>query len=245
MANCATIGAKTTNRMSALTPFRFSPKPFSVKEKIAVAYPKRNTDLSAAKTCTKCKIEKPCDEFAPQKWGLYGRHAWCHACAAQDSRERAERDREKNRAYQKALRLRDPEAYRAKQKERRDRNGRAGVRAQQRAWHARNPARKILTQAKGRAKKFGLEFSITLDDLLPLPDVCPVLGIPLRKGVGSDDSNAFSLDRIDNSRGYIPGNIAVISRRANVLKRDAAPEEILALARWIQKVTADEQSLAA
>lgn len=102
----------------------------------------------------------------------------------------------------------------------------------------------MFTQAKGRAKKFGLEFLITLDDLLPLPEICPVLGIPLRKGVGSDDPNAYSLDRVDNSKGYIPGNVVVMSRRANVLKRDATPEEIHALSRWIASVTGDSQKAA-
>ncbi len=108
-------------------------------------------------------------------------------------------------------------------------------RDQQNDWNRRNPHRKMFTQAKGRAKKTGREFSITFDDILPLPDVCPVLGIPLRKGEKTGDPNAYSLDRIDNTKGYIPGNVAVISFRANMLKRDATPNEVYALAAWLKR----------
>jgi hypothetical protein len=46
--------------------------------------------------------------------------------------------------------------------------------------------------------------------------------------------NTFSpsLDRIDPSRGYIPGNVQVISNRANLLKRDGTLREIVLLGRW-------------
>lgn len=97
------------------------------------------------------------------------------------------------------------------------------------------PERKMFNQAKTRAKKNGLDFTIELSDLLPLPSKCPVLGIPVRKGKFAQDDNAYSIDRIDNSKGYTPDNIAVISRRANVLKRDATLEELQSLARWARK----------
>lgn len=193
--------------------------------------------LGEQKRCSKCTEFKPCSEFSRHKTGKHGLLARCRACHAEGMRRRAERDREKNRAYQKALRLRDPEAYRAKQKARRDRDGRLAVRLQQRAWASLNPERKIFTSAKSRAKKKGLEFTITLEDIMPLPQTCPVLGIPLRRGQGTDDPHSYSLDRIDNSRGYVPGNVAIISVRANRLKRDATPEEILALAKWITEIT--------
>lgn len=85
----------------------------------------------------------------------------------------------------------------------------------------------LVKRARMRANNFGLEFDIAPADLLPLPKRCPVLDTPLRyvKGAkGGGAPNSYSLDRIDNTRGYVRGNVAVISNRAN---RDAKLDDIL------------------
>lgn len=51
-----------------------------------------------------------------------------------------------------------------------------------------------------------------------MPEVCPILGIKLTMNKGRHKSNSYSLDRVDNSKGYILGNIQVISFEANTLK---------------------------
>ena len=86
----------------------------------------------------------------------------------------------------------------------------------------------IWCSAKRRAKKKGFEFNITLDDIPQIPDVCPVLGIPIIINVGEHcpSDNSPSLDRIDSSKGYIKGNIRIISNRANRIKADATAEEL-------------------
>ena len=43
-----------------------------------------------------------------------------------------------------------------------------------------------------------------------------------------------TIDRIDNNKGYIPGNVAVISWRANALKKDASTEEVEKLLVWMR-----------
>ncbi len=43
-----------------------------------------------------------------------------------------------------------------------------------------------------------------------------------------------TLDRIIPSRGYVRGNIAVISFRANFLKRDATLDELRKIIRYIE-----------
>lgn len=203
---------------------------------------KRIINEAGTKTCSKCKADKHISEFRILKTGVFGVHAWCKECANANDIERYNAKKEYRRAKMKEWRDRDPEAYRAKRRaywgERLEHR-----RATQNAWHSRNPAKKIFTNAKARAKKTGLEFTITMADITPLPDICPVLGIPLRKGNGSSDGNAYSLDRVDNSLGYIPGNVIVMSRRANVLKRDATAEEIHALSRWIASVNEDKLKL--
>ena len=68
-------------------------------------------------------------------------------------------------------------------------------------------------------------FSLTKEDII-IPDVCPVLGIPLQIGSGRPSANSPTLDRRDNSKGYTPENTFVISYRANSIKSDATPEEL-------------------
>ena len=42
-----------------------------------------------------------------------------------------------------------------------------------------------------------------------------------------------SLDRIDPNKGYVKGNVQVISRLANIMKSNASPEELRAFANWV------------
>ena len=103
------------------------------------------------------------------------------------------------------------------------------IAAKSRRWMLSNPKKRMLISAKFRASQTGLEFSITEDDII-IPERCPVLGMELSYGVGRQSPNSPSLDRIDTKRGYVPGNIAVISHRANTLKGDATASELAALA---------------
>lgn len=102
-------------------------------------------------------------------------------------------------------------------------------------WYRRKPATTIWHGAKARAKEKGILFEITPEDIV-VPDKCPILGIELfisEKGVGRTD-NSPSLDRIIPSLGYVKGNIAVISQRANRIKNDATLEEITKLKAWLE-----------
>lgn len=101
-----------------------------------------------------------------------------------------------------------------------------------------NPAEHMLRRARARAKKHGLDFSITLDDITPLPMVCPVFGEPLRIAAEPQDPWSYSLDRVDNKMGYVPGNVVVMSHRANRLKNDGTADELEAIANWIRKQAA-------
>lgn len=108
--------------------------------------------------------------------------------------------------------------------------------------HKRNnerndPVGAHLRTARDNARKRGLEFSIERSDLPEImPQTCAVLGVSLRLDGPNNDDYAPSLDRIDNSRGYIPGNVAFVSRRANRLKGDATQEELQKLADFYSKV---------
>jgi hypothetical protein len=76
--------------------------------------------------------------------------------------------------------------------------------------------------------------TIKIEDIV-VPDICPVLGIPLYLSRGKAGPNSPSLDRINNSKGYISGNVFVISYRANVLKGDATIDEVKMVLDYMEK----------
>lgn len=93
---------------------------------------------------------------------------------------------------------------------------------------------KMHQRAKQRAKKSGREFTLRVSDIA-IPEFCPVLGckLEMHKGSSGGKWNSPALDRIDNSKGYTPDNIQIISHRANVMKADASKEELINFANWI------------
>lgn len=106
-----------------------------------------------------------------------------------------------------------------------------------RVTHCRKtrPERFMLIRSRARAKKLGLEFNLEESDIV-IPKICPVLGIPLyfsNTGKKGATDNTPTLDRVDNSKGYLKGNVFVISSRANLLKRDAEEWELRAIADYM------------
>ena len=99
---------------------------------------------------------------------------------------------------------------------------------------------KLLYAAKIHAAQKGLECTITVADII-IPTHCPVLGIPLVAKVGQGRKNRHeigdspTIDRVDNSKGYVPGNICVISGRANHLKSNATIQEVEAILRYMKE----------
>lgn len=98
-----------------------------------------------------------------------------------------------------------------------------------------------LTSIRARAKKKGIPFNLTLEDLLDIPDVCPILGLKLERNLGNTfpSNNSPSVDRIVPELGYVKGNILIISNLANKIKQDATPEQIIKVgkfyANWTSK----------
>lgn len=99
----------------------------------------------------------------------------------------------------------------------------------------RDPLRALLVNARARSKKNGCEFDLSVNDL-QMPEACPVLGIPLISSMGTGSGrftdNSPSVDRIDNSRGYTKDNVVIVSWRANRIKGDATPEELMLVAEF-------------
>lgn len=98
-------------------------------------------------------------------------------------------------------------------------------RAHQRNYRNRNPERILLKGARTRASLQELPFDLEEEDVI-IPDVCPYLKVPFVKGT----LYAPSIDKIIPELGYVKGNIEVISRKANMMKLNATPEELLEFA---------------
>lgn len=159
--------------------------------------------MDGVRVCSRCQTEKSVSEFDKRR-GDRARQfkAWCRDC-----------HRKYHAWYMGRVYKRDPKAWIDKQH----------------ARHAANPIRNMVACAKRRAKKVSIEFSITVADLI-MPTHCPLLGIPLIVSNGNSGPNSPSLDRIVPERGYVPGNVWIISHKANTIKSNASLEELLKLA---------------
>jgi hypothetical protein len=85
-----------------------------------------------------------------------------------------------------------------------------------------------------KCKKLDLPFDLTLTDIV-IPKYCPVLGIELRKELtGKPTDYSPSVDRIIPELGYVRGNIAIISYRANRIKNDATLDELERVTEYVR-----------
>ena len=139
---------------------------------------------------------------------------------------------EKQKVYHKKWRDNNKEyykAYRAKHLK--------NMQAYSVKWKNKFPERSLLVRVKCRAKKKNLECTIEESDIV-IPTKCPVLGININTTDGTSTKtgpkpNSVSIDRIDNNKGYVKGNICIMSHKANVMKSSASPEELLQFAYWV------------
>lgn len=92
-------------------------------------------------------------------------------------------------------------------------------------WQELAYIRKIYSRAKSRATQKKRAFNIELSDIV-IPPVCPIFGTALVHP---------SIDRIDSSKGYVKGNIQIVSRRANLLKNDGTLEEFRKIVQWFER----------
>jgi len=101
----------------------------------------------------------------------------------------------------------------------------AAAREHSRKKHIADPRYKMLSSAKLRAKNAGRECTLILSDIV-IPELCPLLGVKITTGSRQVKNTSPTIDRKDSAKGYIRGNIWVISWRANRIKSDATLEEL-------------------
>jgi hypothetical protein len=102
----------------------------------------------------------------------------------------------------------------------------------QKKWTKKCPESQLLRSARNRAKQKNMECTITQNDI-HIPKICPVFKVPFVKGT----EYAPSLDRIDNTKGYTPENIVVVSRKANVMKNNGSVQDLKMLVEYYSKLS--------
>lgn len=160
------------------------------------------------KKCNDCGEVLPLTDFQKGN-GKFGKRTMCKKCCSKRWNT-PERKKRKNEARQ--LKRQD---FLFKQKEK---EYNLNIRL-------KNNLHYLIIAAKARAEKFNMEFNITEEDLY-LPKTCPLLNIALCSNIGKAKDNSYSIDRIDNNKGYIKGNVWIISKKANVIKNNANLEEL-------------------
>jgi len=117
------------------------------------------------------------------------------------------------------------------------------------------PLRRWFDSKKSDAKRKGNEFTIEPTDIpgvkiretitidkvgrkhtsweaTEYPKVCPVLRVELDWGMNGRQPNSPSLDRIDSTKGYVKGNVMMMSDLANKMKSNATPEQLNQFSRY-------------
>jgi len=92
--------------------------------------------------------------------------------------------------------------------------------------------------AKRRALKKGLPFDLTVAYIVSLmTDRCPVFGTEFKwVGNGSMLPTSANLDRIDPTKGYVEGNLIIISSKANYIKSAYKAADLYKVADWLYEI---------
>tara|TARA_R110000868_G_scaffold150683_1_gene374068 strand:+ start:1703 stop:2227 length:525 start_codon:yes stop_codon:yes gene_type:complete len=168
------------------------------------------------KTCVKCKQEFDLSNFYSSIRMKDKLDSYCKTCRYSHTLSRTKI----RRAQQKEKMLNTP-GYREKH-----------LNLKRKSFE-RTIQQVMLARTRYRALKKGYEFNLEKDDII-IPEYCPILKIPIVIGTKKDYTNSPSIDRIDNSKGYIKGNIQIISMKANTMKNAASNEELHHFANWIK-----------
>lgn len=91
---------------------------------------------------------------------------------------------------------------------------------------------KVKNTTSKRKKKIN-DFDLEISDII-IPKYCPYLGIELTTILEDcTKDNYYSIDRIDSTKGYVKGNIMIISRLANTMKNNASIDLLKQFAKGI------------
>ncbi len=151
------------------------------------------------KMCNKCGILKNEVSFAKDSGKKDGLHSICRSCNSLYMRQYLEINREQILSYQHSHYRENRDVILLRNRERRRKYGEI-YNENKRKKKLNNPIPTLLTSARVRARKRGLDFNISEVDVA-IPKTCPALGIPLFVSPNNKPcDNSPTIDRIDNTR---------------------------------------------
>lgn len=103
-------------------------------------------------------------------------------------------------------------------------------------WFREDYRRGMLHRARAASKQHGIPCNLESIEDIPYVTRCPIFGVELVMGSGTNHKWSPSLDKIVPSKGYVKGNIIVVSHFANSIKSNAAPDQIMAVAKFYKKL---------
>lgn len=173
--------------------------------------------------CGQCNMPKPRSQYVQNMWPRrHSRLTRCNECRlstpywewARANRRDAKRATG-NRSYHKR---------------------KVDVGQRHRNRKAMAPELAMIKSALGRSRKQGIPFSITPADII-IPAVCPVFGTKMKFNCRAHRQTSPSLDKVTPHLGYIPGNVRVISFKANAIKGRSNASELLRVAAYVAGAT--------
>lgn len=182
------------------------------------------------KECRKCGDVLEDTDFNVTRRNKDGLASYCKSCCKDWREANRHITKKKKREYHSRAEIKErcvqyKKKYYQENKER--------LTLQMRDYYECNRDVYLFNKARERAARDGIDFDLEVSDI-QIPRYCPYLSIPLTLclGKGQLETNA-SLDRIDSTKGYIKGNVQVISRKANTMKNNANIHELITFARSV------------
>jgi hypothetical protein len=148
---------------------------------------------------------------------------------AKKMRQYRSNNKEKMKEINKKKYLKNCESIKQKQKEKWWSNVEES-RKKLKAYSDNNIQTVMLQSIKGRCNKEKIEFNLELNylkSIWPANNLCPVFGCEMkrnRRGQSRDFSP--SVDRIVPEKGYVPGNVVIVSLKANRMKNNGTVEDL-------------------
>jgi hypothetical protein len=87
----------------------------------------------------------------------------------------------------------------------------------------------------GRVPDINIKY---IRSIWPEDNCCPIFKTPFTTGPDTVRMNA-SLDRIDPNKGYVKGNVVVVSFQANAIKNNATIDELRAVVEYYSQLATD------